>query len=46
VFKVTESLNREDWERIVFALSHFLHNTKFRETHEKVSNILTLPGKT
>lgn len=37
------SIDRQDWERIIFALSHFLHNTKFRDTHDKVQRILARP---
>ena len=41
---MTESLFREDWERILLALSHFRHNRKINETYEKVQAILNTAG--
>ncbi|MGR3513819.1 MAG: hypothetical protein ACU0GG_13735 [Paracoccaceae bacterium] len=35
-----EELSREDWQRIVFALSQFSHNPEFTETLAKVTKIL------
>lgn len=29
-------LTDEDWDRIIFALSHFSHNTEFQETLKRV----------
>ncbi|MEM8801136.1 MAG: hypothetical protein AAFX07_13575 [Pseudomonadota bacterium] len=29
-------LTSEDWDRIVFALSHFSHNPEFQETLKRV----------
>ena len=43
---VSESLDRADWERILYALSQFRHNPAFRETHDKVAAILSPPGPT
>ena len=40
---MTDSLDQRDWERVMFALSHFLHNPEFRETYEKVQRILDIP---
>ncbi len=37
---MTTALNKDDWQRILHALSHFLHNTEYRETHGKVARIL------
>lgn len=37
---VGENLTKEDWERIVFALSHFQHNSAFRDTLERVKRAL------
>ena len=36
-----ENLTRTDWERIVQALSHFLHNPAFKGTHEKVVAVMS-----
>ena len=33
---VSTVLTNEDWDRIVFALSHFSHNTEFQETLKRV----------
>ena len=41
---MTEALFREDWERILFSLSHFRHNRKINETYEKVQLILNSTG--
>jgi hypothetical protein len=41
---MADGLDRGDWERILFALSHFLHNPAFQETYEKVTAILSPPG--
>ena len=30
------SLSEEDWDRIVFALSHFSHNSEFNDTRKRV----------
>ena len=35
-----DTLNEDDWDRIVFALSHFSHNTDFKDTLEKVLEAL------
>jgi len=37
---MSEELSREDWQRIVFALSQFSHNPEFTETLAKVTKIL------
>ena len=42
---MTDGLTKEDWERIVFALSHFRHNELFNETHDKVQAMLSNEGK-
>lgn len=43
---MTDNLTQEDWERIVFALSHFRHNERFNETHDKVQTMLSDRGET
>lgn len=35
-----DDLTNEDWERIVFALSHFGHNPEFRGTLTKIRDVL------
>ncbi len=37
---IGENLTKEDWERILVALSHFEHNSAFRETLERVRRAL------
>ncbi len=36
-------LNKEDWDRIVFALSHFSHNKEFKETLTRVLETMGSP---
>ena len=33
---MVEKLSEEDWDRIVFALSHFSHNIDYRDTLARV----------
>jgi hypothetical protein len=41
---MTTALTKDDWERILHALSHFLHNAEYRETHDKVFRIVGEPN--
>lgn len=41
---MTTALTKDDWERILHALSHFLHNTEYRDTHDKVARIIAGPA--
>lgn len=36
-------LSREDWQRILTALSHFRHNSDFLGTYERVRTLLSDP---
>ena len=39
-----QSLTKDDWLRILAALSHFQHNTQFAETYRKVRGIVGEDG--
>jgi len=38
---ITITLGNPDWDRVVFALSHFSHNEEFQQTLTKVLDALT-----
>ncbi|MDA8584721.1 hypothetical protein N9L47_00465 [Rhodobacteraceae bacterium] len=40
---MANQLTRDDWQRIAEALSHFAHNTEYKETFDKVKIILGDP---
>ncbi len=37
-------LDEQDWEQIIFALSHFSHNRDFKETLSRVLEALGKPN--
>ena len=39
------SLSDKDWDRIIFALSHFSHNADFHETMKNVLHALGRPSE-